>query len=183
MAGIPGKGGQKGRSGPPGNANNAIHGGRADQRHGLQVGSLPTRYRDIQRSLSRLRRRLEGAVAAAKGTVSVTDAQLIVTFLRWTQVSMIIQRLMMKSADDTEPAQQVAYATQIAEASEKSDRAMKALGLAGTATAAGGSGEDEWDAAMRELRQRDAATPNLFSPTGAPNASGANLVAQEGDAE
>lgn len=149
MAGIAGKGGQKGRSGPPGNSHNFRHGARAADRHGVALGILPRSCFTVQRAVADVRRNLEAAVLEVKGAISVGDAALIATACRWQQVALLTQRLLRVNDADLKPDQKVSYVTQIAEASEKSDRAMKALGLAGAG--ASSTDADPFAEAMAEI--------------------------------
>lgn len=98
-------------------------------RHGLKAGKLPKDALHVEITTNRLRRQLEDAVLAARGAVSLTDASLIQSAVRWERHSALANRwLRMKSAE-LRPTELMAFSREVARASSERDKAIALLRL------------------------------------------------------
>lgn len=99
-------------------------------RHGLRAGELPKGASYIKRECDVLRREIESAVADAHGgSVSLYQAALIQTCVRWERHAMLVQRWLRLQADTMGAATRLAYSRDIARASAERDKALLGLGL------------------------------------------------------
>ncbi|MDA1054229.1 MAG: hypothetical protein O3C40_27600 [Planctomycetota bacterium] len=115
-------GGKAGASGPPGNGN-AI-------RHGLMAGKLPKGASYIELESERLRTALEDAVVnRTGGEISLHDAAVIQTAIRWERHALLAQRWLRNEAETLTPDQRLAFSRDVARASAERDKCLKALGL------------------------------------------------------
>jgi hypothetical protein len=114
--------GVKGKSGPPRKNRNAI-------RHGLRAGQLPKGTRYIEVRLNNFRRRLEDAVIAARGEVTIPDAGCIQSALRWERHAALAQRWLVLKYDELKPTDLLQFSREIARASTERDKALAALHL------------------------------------------------------
>jgi hypothetical protein len=116
-----GKTPRKKRGAQPGNTSGV--------RHGLTTSALPPGCKHIQISANRLRRQLEGAVLAARGRVSLTDAAIIATALRWERHASLAGRWLRLRAKDMSPGELLQFSRDVARASAERDRAILLLKL------------------------------------------------------
>jgi hypothetical protein len=65
----------------------------------------------------------------AKGQVSLTDAGLIQTCLRWERHAALAQRWLTKKSAELKPADLLQFSREIARASTERDKALAALHL------------------------------------------------------
>ena len=114
--------GKPGRSGPPKGNRNAL-------RHGLKAGQLPEGAKYIELRLNAFRRQLEDSVLGCRGEITLTDAALIQTCLRWERHACLAQRWLVKAGDTLKPADRLAFSREIARASAERDKALKDLDL------------------------------------------------------
>lgn len=114
---------------PRGNTNAMSHGLNANLRHGLKAGKLPKDCRYIENQLYGLRRKLEAAVVAAKGDVSLPDAACIQTAIKWERHGALALRWLRLEEANLKPTERLAFSREIARASTERDRALQALGL------------------------------------------------------
>ncbi len=112
----------KKKVGAPRNNRNAI-------RHGLKSGSLPKDCRYVENRLNDFRRKLEDAVLAAKGELSIPDAACIQTALRWERHANLAQRWLTKEYDELKPMDKLHFSREISRASAERDKALKMLEL------------------------------------------------------
>ena len=109
--------GKKGASGAPKTNGNAI-------RHGLKAGQLPRDCKYIEYRLNAFRRMLEAAVLEARGAVTINDAALIQTCLRWERHAALAQRWLVKAGDTLKPADKLTFSREIGRASAERDKAL-----------------------------------------------------------
>lgn len=122
MTAIPKASNQLARPGAPKSNGNAI-------RHGLKAGRLPKDARYIEYRMNAFRRELESAVIDCKSEVSLTDAALIQTAMRWERHAELCQRWLTKKQNELKPEQLMQFSRDIARASAERDKAITALGL------------------------------------------------------
>ena len=144
--------GVKGRSGAPRNNRNAI-------RHGLKASTLPKDCRYIEVRLNIFRRRLEDALLAAKGQVTMTDAANIQTCLRWERHAALAQRWLTKQYKELKPTDKLAFSREIARASTERDKALANLQL----------DRDAKDSVLDALYSRPAITDERKEDTNGPD--------------
>jgi len=102
-------------------------------RHGLVAGQLPKGAAYIKRECDTLRRSIEEAVAAShSGSVTLYQAALIQTCIRWERHAMLVQRWLRLQCDTMDAATRLAYSRDIARASAERDKALLGLGLDST---------------------------------------------------
>ena len=75
------------------------------------------------------RRRLEDALLAVKGEVTMTDAANIQTCLRWERHAALAQRWLTKQYKELKPADRLLFSREIARASAERDKALAAMQL------------------------------------------------------
>lgn len=105
---------------PPGNKN-AV-------RHGLTTGKLPVGCGWVATLTNHLRTALENAVIAAHGEITLYEAAVINTAIRWERHAMLAQRWLRITADLTID-QKLAFHREVARASTERDKCLKELGL------------------------------------------------------
>ena len=113
--------GAKGRSGPPGNRN-AI-------RHGLCCGKVPPGAEYVEHRCNDFRRGLEDLVLQAKGEITLGDAALVDSATKWTRHELLVNRWLRLKEKDLTSDQLLRFSREIAEASDRRDRAISKLKL------------------------------------------------------
>jgi len=98
-------------------------------RHGMRSGELPKDCKDIEIFINKLRRNVEDAVLASKGKISVTDAGLINTAIKWERHSALAHRWLTRQYKKLKPTEQLQFSKEVATASDKRDAALEALYL------------------------------------------------------
>ncbi|MCP4539188.1 MAG: hypothetical protein GY832_18785 [Chloroflexi bacterium] len=131
----------KKKPGAPRNNRNAI-------RHGLKSGSLPKDCRYVENRLNDFRRKLEDAVLAAKGEVSIPDAACIQTAGRWERHAALAQRWLTKEYDNLKPLEKLKFSSEISRASAERDKSLKLLEL-------DVEQESPWDGLTLEVQDDD----------------------------
>lgn len=112
-----------------GNKAGAPKGNRNALRHGMRSGELPKDCKDIEINVNKLRRNIEDAVLKSKGQISVTDAGLINTAIKWERHSALAHRWLTRQYKKLKPSEQLHFSKEVATASDKRDAALEALGL------------------------------------------------------
>jgi len=102
---------------------------RNHMRHGLRGGQLPKDCKYIEMRLNRFRRCLEDALLATRSEVTITDAAIIQTCLRWERHSALAQRWLVKANDELKPVERLSFSREIARASSERDKAIATLKL------------------------------------------------------
>jgi hypothetical protein len=116
--------GRKGRSGVPRDTRNNL-------RHGLQSSKLPTGCKHVENSVNRLRRRLEDAVLALKGDISITDAAYINTVLKHERHGQLASTWLRRQYEELSALERLKFSEAIAKSSDCRDKAIRALRLDG----------------------------------------------------
>jgi len=98
-------------------------------RHGLRAGMLPKGASYIKRDCDILRRLIEEAVIGNHGEVSLFNAAMIQTAIRWERHAMLTQRWLRKEIDSMSASERILYSKDIATASTNRDKCLKELGL------------------------------------------------------
>lgn len=145
-------------------------GDRGDRRL-LVLPSSPPSDRWADRLVEGLRRKWEEAVIAQKGQLSRADEEAIQTAAKWELHSIRAGLWLKRDSKALTHAERMTASREVAEASERRDRALAKLGIDGNAT----PDADSW--ASFYAKQASA----IFQAPTAPNALGANLVAHTGD--
>lgn len=114
--------GKPGRSGPRKGNSNA-------QRHGLKSGKLPPDAKYIEIRINVIRREIESAVMATKGEISMTDAALVQTCIRWEKHAVLAQRWLTKEHDKLSASERLRFSEAVCKASDNRDKALVALKL------------------------------------------------------
>lgn len=114
--------GVKGRSGPARNNRNAM-------RHGLSAGKLPEGCAYVEDRINVFRRKIEDCVVQAKAEISLTDASIINTAVKWERHGMLASHWLRTQYDELSAADRLKYSEQIAKASDSRDRAIGRLKL------------------------------------------------------
>jgi hypothetical protein len=137
----------------------------------------------VQRLSYAFRRALEGALAERNSgrVASLYEASLIDTASRHHRNALLAHKWFREQYADLTATERLRFVDKATEYATARDAAIAKLGLAGPATAPGG--DDAWDAAMKELRARSAASGNLFSPAGVPTSPAATAGDSEGGDE
>lgn len=125
----------------------APRGNRNALRHGLRAGRLPPGCGAIRRAIDELRRSLEDAVSAARGTVNLLDATRIQSALRHETHAQLCRRW-MRLEEGLDADRMLTFAREVVRATESRDRAIAALNL-------GGGGPDPLDALRAALASRE----------------------------
>lgn len=102
---------------------------RNNLRHGLRGGQLPKDAKYIELRLNAFRNSLEDIVLANRGEVSLTDAAIIQTCLRWERHAALAQRWLTKENNKLKPAERLHFSREIARASTERDKALALLKL------------------------------------------------------
>jgi hypothetical protein len=142
--------------------NNRI-GNRNAVRHGLRSGSLPKGCAYVKRECDEMRRAIEEAVASLNdGDVSLYQAALIQSTMRWERHALLAQRWLRDAVEQMDHQERLAYSRDIAKASAERDKCLEKLGLgkevkdlldvlyvdtephAASCPACGGEGEEEY---------------------------------------
>ncbi len=98
-------------------------------RHGLTTGSLPTGCAYVVRSTNELRATLENAVIELRNEVSLYDAAIINTAVRWERHALLAQRWLRLEADKMDASIRLSYSRDVARASAERDKCLKSLGV------------------------------------------------------
>jgi len=99
-------------------------------RHGLKaIGMLPKDCEWVHRRLVAFRGVLEDEVTATHGRIGLVHGAIIQTTLRWEMVAVLAQRWLREANDTLSPTEKLAFARQIAMASDSRDRALGRLDL------------------------------------------------------
>jgi len=99
-------------------------------RHGLRtVGMLPKDCSWVRKRLAAFRNLLEVAVTETHGKIGLVHGAIIQTTLRWEMVAVLAQRWLREANDELSPTEKLAFARQIALASDSRDRALGRLDL------------------------------------------------------
>lgn len=98
-------------------------------RHGLTTGNLPAGCKYIEIRVASFRNNLEQAVLESKGEISITDASCINTALKWERHGLLANRWLRISAEKMNPSDVIRFSKEVAEASDKRDKAIQRLGL------------------------------------------------------
>jgi hypothetical protein len=109
---------------PGGQPNN-----RSGLRHGLRGGQLPKDAKYIEYRLNDFRLKLEDAVLAQRGEVTLMDAACIQTCLRWERHSALALRWLVKAGDTLDPVTRLHFSREIAKASTERDKSLAMLKL------------------------------------------------------
>jgi hypothetical protein len=117
------------RGAPAGNLNAAKHGRRSRARSGFVVGKGAKRDRYIIDRLRGLTNRLEILVDAAKGEISIMDAALINSAVRWEKVAALGDRWHREEGEKLNVSDRLNLVKSIAQASDNRDKCIKALGI------------------------------------------------------
>lgn len=142
-------GGKPGRSGPPKN--------RHAIRHGLRAGRLPKGCAYVRRECDQLRGIVEAAVAEAHGEITILQAALVQTAIRWERHASLAQRWLRLECEKMDATTRLNYSRDIARASAERDKCLLQLGLDKRAD------DDIW-AAFDRQRDRDTLPPAEASP-------------------
>lgn len=110
------------KGGAPAGNGNAV-------RHGLTAGQLPKGAAYIARSTSQFRTALEGAIVEMKGEISLHDAAVIQTAIRWERHALLVQRWLRKELTELTPDQRLSFSRDVARASAERDKCLRVLGL------------------------------------------------------
>lgn len=102
---------------------------RSAMRHGLSAGKLPKNCRYIELRLNKIRRVLEDAVVQAKGEISVPDAAMIQSAIRWEKHSELCSRWLWLESNDLKAIDKAHFSREIARGSSERDKAIRELGL------------------------------------------------------
>jgi len=102
---------------------------RGHLRHGLKAGQLPDGCKYVELRLNKFRRYVEDCVIAAKGEVSLTDAAYIQSAMRWERHGVLAQRWLKQNFDKMTHADKLRFSREIADASDKRDKAIRNLNL------------------------------------------------------
>lgn len=98
-------------------------------RHGLSTGNLPKGCGYIKRTTNQLRNAVEDAVVEAHGEITLEDAAVIQTAIRWERHALLAQRWLRRETASLTPDQYLAFSRDIARASSERDKCIKLLGL------------------------------------------------------
>jgi hypothetical protein len=120
--------------GPEGNAKRRVsgrpmRGSLTRLRHGLTGITLPPGCEHVQKSLLKLRTALEQAILAARNEVTIVDAGLVQTAIRWEKHSQLAGRWLERSYAVLTPEQRLLFSKESARASSERDRAISMLRL------------------------------------------------------
>lgn len=158
-----------------GNLNRYRHGlrqtGACGDRRILVLPTSPARDRWADRLVDALRRKWEQAVIEQKGELARADEEAIQTAAKWELHSIRAGTWLRRDHDKMTTAERIAASREMAEASERRDKALAKLGIDGMATT-------EADHIAAYFAKASSATPQ--APV-ANNASESNLVAHTGN--
>lgn len=99
---------------------------RSHLRHGLKAGKLPYENASIENTTNALRRLLEDAVLAARGTVTLSDALAISSACKWERHGLLVL-WQLRKAPELKPLDRIAASREIAKASTQRDLAVSLL--------------------------------------------------------
>jgi len=97
--------------------------------HRLALTRLPASARQAQDEALALRRKLERAVVAAHGQVSLTQAAAISTAARWEGVARVAAHRLAERGGKMDDGNYLAYVREIARASGERDKSIGKLAL------------------------------------------------------
>lgn len=115
---------------PPkaGNVNALQHGLRSDRPFGIVPGTLGKGFGRIVRRIGEFKTAIEAAVMANRSEITLADACLIQTCLRWERHAQCAQKW-LRDNPDLPPADKLNFSREIARASSERDKALANLGL------------------------------------------------------
>lgn len=114
---------------PEGKKRGGQKGNRNAIRHGLHAGKLPPDLAFIENRLNEFRRRLEDKVIAERKEITLQDAGVIQTVLRWERHATLAQRWLTKAANELKPIERLNFSREVAKASTERDKAIAMLKL------------------------------------------------------
>lgn len=123
----PGNKAAVGHGAPLGNTNAFKHGLKAER--AFATGLLPAKCRWIVNRVTLLRKRLESAVYARYGELTLKAALLIQSACRHEQAALLAQRAMRVDGDRMSMSERLSYLTSVGNESDKRDKAMEKLNL------------------------------------------------------
>jgi len=113
--------------------NGRKRGGQPDNRnhlrHGLLAGKMPDDCKYLECRLNKFRRTLEDALIATKGEVSIVDAAMISTCLKWERHGGLALRWLRLGYQEMKSVERLTFSREIARASTERDRALAMLHL------------------------------------------------------
>jgi hypothetical protein len=118
----------------------APRGNQHNTRHGLRlvVNGLPPGCTRLEGDRRKLRRLLESLVETQKGEITIVDAALISTIIRWETHSALCARwlrhALAEGGKGLTHADKLGYSREVARASSERDKCIKALGVGKKAT-------------------------------------------------
>ena len=101
------------------------HGLRAE----LRVGKLPRKLQYVEHRINAFRRKLEEAVAAAKGEISIPDAAAINSSCKWERHGLLAQHWLRHEAENLNASDRLKFSEAIAKSSDQRDKNIRMLGL------------------------------------------------------
>lgn len=102
---------------------------RNHMRHGLFAEQLTKGCQHIENRTLKLRRQMEDLLLQVKGEVSIIDAAVIQTAIRWERHSLLCQRWLTKKIKSLSPSDRLNFSREIAKASSERDKCLHRLGL------------------------------------------------------
>lgn len=93
------------------------------------TGKLPKGAQYIEHRVNGLRRQLEKHVLALRGEVTLTDAAHINSAIKWERHSALALRWLRHEEANMSDSDRLKYSREIADASDKRDRAIRHLNL------------------------------------------------------
>ena len=122
------------RGAPKGNVNAVSKGitfnKRTDiDRHGLILGELPKRVKQVQLYGTRLRKSLEQIVLTHKGRLTIIDQAHITTACRWERHAQLANRWMGEKYEELSILDRLQLSKAVADASTNRDKALEKLQL------------------------------------------------------
>lgn len=107
----------------------APRGSRGCIRHGLMAGNLPAGCKYVEVRLNVFRRKLEDAVLQVKKEITMLDAALINTAVRWERHATLAHRWLTRQWDELKPADRLNFSREISRASSERDKSIRLLEL------------------------------------------------------
>jgi len=114
--------GKKGRRGAP-------RDNRNNMRHGLRGSKLPKGCKYIEHRVNALRRQVEDALMATKGSISITDAAAVNSILKWERHGLLAAHWLRHQVDTLSALERLKFSEAIAKASDNRDKALRSLGI------------------------------------------------------
>ena len=161
--------GAKSGGAPAGNANAMTSG-----RYGLVMGRLPKGCSYIRAVCSTLRRELEESVVSSHGEIDLASAATIATACRFERHALLCSRW-LRECLTLDAEKQIAFSREVANASERRDKAIRSLGLKAKKDA------DPWEG-VALLRSVATVTQHAASPQTQVASDGPAVTQQPADA-